>query len=50
MGANSRLKGILTELGRLRDQNPGPDAPRIEAAIERTRALNAEVVRRGFAL
>jgi MoxR-like ATPase len=50
MTANSRLKGILTELGRLRDSNPGADTARIDAAIDRVRELNGEVVRRGFAL
>jgi len=50
MTANSRLKGILTELGRLRDNNPGADAARIDGAIDRVRELNGEVVRRGFAL
>lgn len=50
MQANAKLKGILTELQRLIDTHKGQDVSRLEAAIEKVKALNADVVRRGFGL
>lgn len=50
MQANTRLKGILTELQRLADTHCGQDLSRVEAALDQVRGLNADVVRRGFGL
>lgn len=50
MQANTKLKGILTELSRLVDAHRGQDVSRLEAAIEKVKTLNADVVRRGFGL
>lgn len=50
MQANTKLKGILTELQRLVDTHQGQDVSRVEATLEKVRNLNADVVRRGFGL
>lgn len=50
MQANSKLKGIITELNRLIDSNRDRDVSRLEEVVHQVKSLNADVVRRGFGL
>lgn len=50
MHANTKLKGLVTELQRQIDAHKGQDVSRLDAALQKVRELNADVVRRGFGL
>jgi MoxR-like ATPase len=50
MHANTKLKGIITEVQRLIDTHPDQDVSRAEEVLSQVKGMNTDIVRRGFGL